>query len=132
MDLATARGARKTVALTVSGAFHSSLMEQAREGLAEVTAALDFKDPQVPIIANSDCAELRTGAEVRDELIRGLCQCVQWKNAVRCMVSSGISEFVELGPASVLVGLIRRIDRGVQAVALSNPASIRKLIEGTA
>ena len=132
MDLASARGARKTIPLTVSGAFHSSLMQEAKEGLAEAMVAMEFKDPQSPIIANSDCAELRTGEQVREELVRGLCQCVQWRNTVRCMVDSGISQFVELGPASVLASLIRRIDRGVEAVALFNPDSIRKLAGATA
>ena len=132
MDLASARGARKTIPLTVSGAFHSSLMQEAKEGLAEAMVAMEFKDPQSPIIANSDCAELRTGEQVREELVRGLCQCVQWRNTVRCMVDSGISQFVELGPASVLASLIRRIDRGVEAVALFNPDSIRKLAGTTA
>jgi [acyl-carrier-protein] S-malonyltransferase len=132
MDLASARGAKKTIPLTVSGAFHSSLMQEAKEGLAEAMVAMEFKDPQSPIIANSDCAELRTGEQVREELVRGLCQCVQWRNTVRCMVDSGITQFVELGPASVLASLIRRIDRGVEAVALSNPDSIRKLVGATA
>ena len=132
MDLASARGARKTIPLSVSGAFHSSLMQEAKEGLAEAMVAMEFKDPQSPIIANSDCAELRTGEQVREELVRGLCQCVQWRNTVRCMVDSGISQFVELGPASVLASLIRRIDRGVEAVALFNPDSIRKLAGATA
>ena len=132
VDLASARGARKTIPLTVSGAFHSSLMQEAKEGLAEAMVAMEFKDPQSPIIANSDCAELRTGEQVREELVRGLCQCVQWRNTVRCMVDSGIFQFVELGPASVLASLIRRIDRGVEAVALFNPDSIRKLAGATA
>lgn len=132
MDLASARGARKTIPLTVSGAFHSSLMQEAKEGLSEALVSMDFQDPVAPIIANSDCAELRTGEQVREELVRGLCQCVQWRNTVRCMVDSGITQFVELGPASVLAGLIKRIDRGVQAVALSNPESIRKLAGATA
>ena len=132
MDLASARGARKTIPLSVSGAFHSSLMQEAKEGLAEAMVAMEFKTPQSPIIANSDCAELRTGEQVREELVRGLCQCVQWRNTVRCMVDSGISQFVELGPASVLASLIRRIDRDVEAVALFNPDSIRKLAGVTA
>ena len=132
MDLASARGARKTIPLTVSGAFHSSLMQEAKEGLSEAMVAMEFKDPQSPFIANSDCAELRTGEQVREELVRGLCQCVQWRNTFRCMVDSGISQFVELGPASVLASLIRRIDRGVEAVALFNPDSIRKLAGATA
>lgn len=127
MDLASARGAKRTIPLPVSGAFHSSLMAQAREGLTEAVSALDFAEPSTPIIANSDCSALTSGEEVRQELIQGLCKCVRWKQSVRSMVESGINEFVELGPSNVLSGLIRRIDRGVHAVSLSNPDSIRKL-----
>lgn len=132
MDLASARGAKKSVPLAVSGAFHSSLMGEAREGLARAMEVLDFHDPQVPIIANSDCAALTTSDEVRQELVSGLCQCVQWRNSVRQMIDSGVSQFVELGSTGVLANLIKRIDRGVQAVALSDPASIRKLTEEAA
>ena len=127
MDLASARGARKTIPLAVSGAFHSSRMLGAKEGLAEAVGALNLRDPQLPIIANSDSTPLTTAGEVKEELIEGLCQCVQWKNSVRYMVGSGVSQFVEFGPSGVLSSLIKRIDRGVQAVTLSDPASIQKL-----
>ena len=126
VDLASARGARRAIPLPVSGAFHSSCMQGAKLGLAEAVGALEFRDPQFPIIANSDSAPLTTGEAVKDELIQGLCRCVQWKNTVRCMVDFGVSQFVEFGPAGVLAGLIKRIDRSVEAVALSDPASIWK------
>lgn len=128
MDLASIRGAKRTIPLPVSGAFHSSLMAQALDGLAETVAALDFHHPQVPIIANSNSAPLTTAQEVRQELVRGLCQCVQWKNSVRYMISSGISQFVEFGPAAVLASLIKRIDHSVAAVTISDPDSMRKLL----
>ena len=128
MDLASARGAKRTIPLPVSGAFHSSLMGVAREGLTEAISGLAIRDPEIPIIANCDCAPLTTGDEVRQELITGLCQCVQWKNSVRYMVNSGISSFVEFGPTGVLTGLIKRIDRTVQTVPLTDPASIRKMM----
>ena len=89
-----------------------------------------FHEPQVPVVANSSFLPLTTAAEVQDELIDGLCHCVQWRNSVRYMVDSGVSRFVEFGPARVLAGLIKRIDRDVQAVSLSDPDSIRKLSEG--
>ena len=129
MDLASARGARKIIALPVSGAFHSSLMQQAQEGLADVIATLDFQNPKIPIIANSNSAPLATADQVKNELIQGLCQCVQWKNSVRYMVNSGVSHFVEFGPTRVLTSLIKRIDPSVQAVTLSDPASIRKMAQ---
>ena len=129
MDLASARGARKTIALTVSGAFHSSLMRRAQEGLQEAVEAMNFNDPDVPIVANSDCSLLIRGSEVRRELVDGLCQCVQWNRSVRRMVDSGVSQFVEFGSGGVLSGLIRRIDRGVQAASITNPESIAKLAQ---
>ena len=127
MDLASARGARRAIPLSVSGAFHSSLMLGAQSGLAEAVDSLEFQDPQFPIIANSDSVPLKTGEAVKEELVQGLCRCVQWKDSVKYMVDCGISQFVEFGPAGVLSGLIKRIDRGVETAALSNPTSIRKL-----
>jgi [acyl-carrier-protein] S-malonyltransferase len=132
VDLALARGARKAVPLPVSGAFHSSLMAKAEEGLNEVVQALQFKDPKMPIVANCDSRPLTTGGEIRQELINGLCQCVQWKNSVRYMVDSGVSQFVEFGAGGVLAGLIKRIDRDVEVANVSDSASMRKLADETA
>lgn len=129
MDLASARGARKTIPLQVSGAFHSSLMYQAQTGLSAAIEAMDFHDPEYPIIANYSGTPLSTAEEVRSELVNGLCHCVQWRNSVRFMVSSGVSQFVEFGPSRVLASLIKRIDRDVAAVTLSDTASIQKLSE---
>ena len=131
MDLASAQGARKTVPLPVSGAFHSSLMYQAQAGLGRAIASLDFGNPQVPVIANSSGLPLTTAAEVKEELVNGLCHCVQWRSSVRYMVGTGVSQFVEFGPARVLASLIRRIDREVQVVTLSDPESIRKSSESS-
>lgn len=130
MDLSLARGAKKVIPLQVSGAFHSSLMYQAQQGLVEAVAKLDFRDPQMPIVANSSATPLTTAAQVREELTTGLCQCVHWKSSVEYMVGSGVSRFVEFGPGRVLASLIKRIDRGVEAITLSDPESIRKLAEG--
>jgi [acyl-carrier-protein] S-malonyltransferase len=130
MDLASIRGAKKTIPLPVSGAFHSSLMDQAQAGLTEAVHSLNFRDPAVPIVANSTGQPLTTGGQVQEELVSGLCHCVQWKNSVRYMVGSGVSHFVEFGPARVLASLIKRIDRDVQAITLSDPDSIQKLSQG--
>jgi len=128
MDLATARGAKKTVPLKVSGAFHSSLMGHAQQGLVEAIEGLEMADPQFPIVANAMAAPVITAEEVRGELVEGLCHCVKWKQSVRCMVDSGASHFVEFGPSRVLSSLIKRIDRDVEAYTLSDPASIEKVV----
>ena len=126
MDLASAQGAKKTLSLPVSGAFHSSLMAQAQEGLKDAIASLALKDPIIPVIANSSGLPMTTMAEVREELVHGLCHCVQWRNSVKYIVETGVSQFVEFGPARVLTSLIKRIDKNVQAVTLSDLESIKK------
>ena len=126
MDLASAQGAKKTLSLPVSGAFHSSLMAQAQEGLIDAIASLELKDPIIPVIANSSGLPMTTMSEVRQELVHGLCHCVQWRNSVRYIVGTGVSQFVEFGPARVLTSLIKRIDKNVQAVTLSDLESIKK------
>lgn len=126
MDLASAQGAKKTLSLPVSGAFHSSLMAQAQEGLKDAIASLELKDPIIPVIANSTGLPMITMSEVRQELVYGLCHCVQWRNSVKYIVGTGVSQFVEFGPARVLTSLIKRIDKNVQAVTLSDLESIKK------
>ncbi len=132
MDLASARGAKKTILLPVSGAFHSSLMFEAASGLADAVQALNFKEPKMPIIGNCDSRVLSTSDEIRSELVNGLCQCVQWKDSVRHLVDSGVTRFVEFGSGGVLAGLIKRIDRGVKVSTVSDTASMRKLADDEA
>lgn len=127
MDLASARGARKTIPLPVSGAFHSRLMKSAQWGLAKAVAQLSFKDPCVPIIANSSGLPLTTATQIEKELIRGVCECVYWRDSVLCMTETfKVSHFIEFGLSRVLTSLIKRIDPSVQVVTLSDPDSIRK------
>ena len=132
MDLASARGAKKTISLPVSGAFHSSLMFEAASGLADAVQALNFKEPKMPIVGNCDSRLLSTSDEIRSELVNGLCQCVQWKDSIRHLVDSGVTQFVEFGSGGVLAGLIRRIDRGVKVSTVSDTTSMRKLAEDEA
>jgi len=129
MDLASARGAKKTIPLPVSGAFHSSLMFEAQDGLAEVVQALNFKEPKMPVVGNCDSKPLATADGIRSELVNGLCQCVLWKDSVRHLVDFGVTQFVEFGSGGVLAGLIKRIDRGVPVATVSDTASMRKLAE---
>jgi len=132
MDLASARGAKKAIPLPVSGAFHSSLMSEAESGLADVINALNFNEPKMPVVGNCDSKPLTTSSEIRCELVNGLCQCVQWKDSVRQIVDSGVTQFVEFGFGGVLAGLIKRIDRGVKVTTVSDIASMRKLAEEVA
>ena len=78
-------------------------------------------------MVNCDSKPLKTSDEIRSELVNGLCKCVQWKDSVRHIVDSGVTEFIEFGSGGVLAGLIKRIDRGVKVTTVSDTASMRKL-----
>ena len=121
------RGARKAIPLQVSGAFHSRLMEPAREGLAEAVASLSFRDPQIPIVANCTGQPLMTADEVKRELVSQVCDCVQWKRSVDFMVKSGVTRFIELGPGKALGGMVKRIDRDAEVSSVADIDSILSL-----
>lgn len=125
MDLAKARGAAKVVELSVSGAFHSSLMQPAVEGMRAAVAAVDFSDPEIPVVANATAEALTTGASIKDELLRQLTSAVQWQRSVEFLNTRGITSVAEIGPGRVLAGLIKRIARGVQLHNLNSVKAVQ-------
>lgn len=102
-------GARRALPLPVGGAFHSPLMEPAREELAEAIAAANFQTPRCPIYQNVDAAPHTDPEEIKQNLIAQLTAPVRWTQTVQQMVADGCSHFTELGPGTVLQGLIRKI-----------------------
>ena len=127
LDLALARGAKKVLPLRVGGAFHSALMEPARVGLVEAVQDLDFRDPSVPIVANTTGTPMTKAEEVKEELISQICSCVQWKHSVDYMLASGISYFIEVGPGRALSGMVKRIDRSAGVASVGDMDSILSL-----
>tara|TARA_Y100001970_G_C14121897_1_gene796777 strand:- start:334 stop:1260 length:927 start_codon:yes stop_codon:yes gene_type:complete len=110
VDLAKARGAKKAIKLSVGGAFHSILMEPARDSLIEFIETLDFKDPAIPLIGNVNAEPLTSSEDIKNELIDQLMSCVQWNDTIKYMSANGYDQFIEFGPGKVLSGLIKRID----------------------
>lgn len=115
-ELLKARGAKRVLPLPVSAPFHSPLMVPAREGLRPVLAALTFTDLAVPLYNNVDAAPVTAGGAVRDGLVRQVDAPVRWVELVQRMVADGFDTFVEIGPGSVLSGLVRRIAGGARTV----------------
>ena len=113
LDMASARGAKRAIPLSVGGAFHSGLMSPAQSGLDEAIEATDFQDPIVPIIGNVEAKPLETAEEVKSELQRQLTSCVQWSSSIQYMLKNDVNEFVEMGNGKILSGMIKRIDRRV-------------------
>lgn len=118
------RGVRKTVRLQVSVPSHTPLMAQAAERLAETMGGLVWREPIVPVIQNADAAVHHSVVEIRDALARQLYQPVRWTECVQALAAAGVSRIAECGPGKVLVNLIRRIDRGLDARALGTPAEL--------
>ena len=128
MDLAAIRGARKTIPLAVSGAFHSSFMWSAKDGLARALHSIHFQKSKVPVVANVTARPVSTPRAVREELLTQLCNCVQWRRSVDYMVGdAGVSNFIEFGPRKTLSALVKRINGDVEAASITDFASITAL-----
>ena len=104
-------GARRALLLPVGGAFHSPLMEPAREELAAAIEATDFKVPSCPIYQNVTTTAVSDAEEIKKNLILQLTAPVKWTQSVQQMVKDGASEFVEVGPGKVLQGLVKKIHK---------------------
>ena len=125
--LARGRGLRRAIALEVSGAFHSPLMEPASAAYGDVLDAAPLRDPRVPVVCNVDGAAVSDARTLRDRLQRQLTAAVRWVDCVRAMVQLGADTLVEIGPGSVLTGLARRIVPDVRALAINDAAGARAL-----
>lgn len=127
IDLAQSRGAVGVVPLEVSGAFHSSLMQPTVEGMAQAISQVNFRPPEVPIVANSTAKPVTTVDKVKKELLRQLCHCVQWQPSVEYMAGVGVSIFIEIGPGIVLSKLIKRIAKNAQVLNMNDLESIKAI-----
>ena len=107
----TEAGAKMTVPLSVSGAFHSPFMEPAREELAAAIEATEFHMPKCPIYQNVDALPHTSPEEIKANLIAQLTSPVRWTQSVRNMMADGADSFTECGPGKVLTGLIRKIKK---------------------
>ena len=109
------KGARRALVLPVGGAFHSPLMEPAREELAEAIKDTPFNEPTCAIYQNVTASAVTTAKEIKKNLIAQLTAPVKWTQTIQQMIQDGATEFIEVGPGKVLQGLMRKIDRTVPA-----------------
>ncbi|MEN9324234.1 MAG: [acyl-carrier-protein] S-malonyltransferase [Bacteroidota bacterium] len=106
-----AAGARRALVLPVGGAFHSPMMEPAREELAAAIEATVFSNPSCPVYQNVTAAAVSDPAEIKKNLIIQLTAPVKWTQSVQQMIADGATSFTEVGPGKVLAGLINKIDK---------------------
>jgi [acyl-carrier-protein] S-malonyltransferase len=124
-----ALGARRAIPLAVSAPFHCALMKPAEDRLAPELRALPVADPAIPVVANVDAEPKREATSAVDALIRQVSSPVRWEDVVARLVKEGVTTCVELGPGTVLAGLIKKIDRNVKVVSVEDPDSFAAAIE---
>ena len=126
--LAPERGAEKAVRLNVGAAFHSELMKPVQERLAITMDGLSWSDPSVPMASNASGALVDTADGVRAALIAQIASAVRWVECVETLAAKGVTETLEIGPGRTLTGLVRQIDRDVEAAAADSPKKLESFL----
>jgi [acyl-carrier-protein] S-malonyltransferase len=124
VELAPSRGAKKASRLAVSGAFHSALMEDARDGLAEFLRGLPIRDARIPVVANVSARPVSCAEEIRKGLVDQMTAPVRWEESVRFLLDEGVTDLYEVGAGRVLRGLVRAIDRSVPCTSIGTPETV--------
>jgi len=120
-DRAKALGAKRVIPLAVSAPFHCALMKPAEERLAPALRALRVQAPGVPIVANVDAELKRDAGSAIEALVQQVSSPVRWEAVVRRLASEGVTTYVEVGPGTVLSGLVRKIHREANVVSFGSP-----------
>ncbi len=123
-SLAKEKGAKLTVILEVSGAFHSSLMREASAKLAGELEKIKINTPEFPVISNVTGKPVSDREEIKQNLIRQISASVLWEDSMKLILSKGVASFIEFGPGKVLKGLMRRIDNNAQVVNIEKSADL--------
>jgi [acyl-carrier-protein] S-malonyltransferase len=127
LALASARGAKRAVQLVVSVASHSPLMESITPDFRAALDETPFSASAIPVIGNVTAAPLDSVEAIRAELGAQLTSSVRWTESARYMLERGVTTFIELGPKDVLSGLMKRIDRATNRIALNSAESVANL-----
>jgi [acyl-carrier-protein] S-malonyltransferase len=124
IELAKAKGCKKAIPLPVSVPVHTPLMQQAADRLAEDLVAVQWADLKVPLVNNAEARAIDRASEIRPSLIRQLPSPVLWEDTVRTMKQLGVATFIEVGPGTVLTGLIKRIVPDATLLNVNDPKSL--------
>jgi [acyl-carrier-protein] S-malonyltransferase len=128
ISICKARGAKRAMPLPVSAPFHCSLMSPVQPRLAAVLGAFQMRQPHAPVIANATAEPNSDPAGIVPLLLRQVTSPVRWVETVRRMAADGVDTVIELGPGKVLVGLIRRIDKGLRVYSVEDPAGLKGVL----
>jgi [acyl-carrier-protein] S-malonyltransferase len=127
MALAKSKGAKMTKPLTVGGAFHSPLMAGARDGLRAGLQKAHFREANCPIYLNVTAKPTRDANELRQRLDEQLTSPVRWIEIIENMIADGVTQFYEVGPGSVLAGLVKRINKNFVVKPIGKVAELETI-----
>lgn len=127
-ELAKERGAKRVIPLSVSGAFHSPVMEPAASGLAQALRAVTMHDITIPVIGNINATPLTTTNAIREELEHQIANSVQWTRTIEYMIGAGVTTFIEIGPGQALTGMVKRIAKGATTLNIGNSGELDKVV----
>lgn len=119
-------GAKRAIPLEVSGPFHSSLMKSAAEKLAGKLEQIAVGDASIPVVANVTASAVQRGEDISRLLVEQVYSPVLWEDSVAWLIEQGVDTFVEIGPGSVLTGLIKKINRGVTTYNVNSLESLEQ------
>ncbi|GLI88482.1 ACP S-malonyltransferase [Bacillus subtilis] len=128
-ELAKENGAKRAIPLEVSGPFHSELMKPAAEKLKEVLDACDIKDADIPVISNVSADVMTEKADIKEKLIEQLYSPVRFEESINKLIAEGVTTFIEIGPGKVLSGLVKKVNRRLKTIAVSDPETIELAIQ---
>jgi [acyl-carrier-protein] S-malonyltransferase len=121
------KGVRRAIPLPVSAPFHCALMEPAARRVDEALAAVAISAPRVPVVTNVEAEPNSDGARVRELLVRQVTAPVRWEASVQRLAAMGVTEALEIGPGTVLAGLVKRITPSITVQSVAEPAQVRAL-----
>ena len=119
-EILTEKGARRALKLVVGGAFHSPLMEPAREELAAAIEATEFSSPVCPVYQNVNAAPTSDPTVIKENLIAQLTAPVRWTKTMQNMIADGATSWTEIGPGKVLQGLMMKVDRKMETSGINS------------
>jgi [acyl-carrier-protein] S-malonyltransferase len=129
-DIAKAKGIKRTIPLSVSAPFHCSLMQAAADVMADALAKVSIRPLAVPVLSNVTAQEASEPETVRRLLVEQVISRVRWRESMLALRNLGVDTTVEMGGNKVLTGMMRRIDKDIQAIALDTPAEIEAFAKG--
>ncbi len=127
--LARVKGARRMVPVKASGAFYSSMMEPALEGMISAVSQFKFENPSIPVVSNATAQPINTAEAVKEELISQIIHPIKWQQSIETMLARGITTFFEVGPGDLLTKYIKRISPGALTFNISNAQTTAEIIK---